>query len=187
MGIKITIPTKVIEYEKAQLDRWVNGERDDCMDRYCRNLPGSYGFGEYIVGQYFSAQGYRWIHHDFDVFGSNKDGKYPEAEEILQKCLGKELFKKSRILYSTFKPLEQPDLLIYKPDFSEIRFAESKRVATGDKIRESQVKGLVLISLFFKCKVEVFEVVEKGKNHIPQEIHWSFETLWPKDMNIKKG
>ncbi|GAB6154049.1 hypothetical protein JCM17380_27990 [Desulfosporosinus burensis] len=52
-----------------------------------------------------------------------------------------------RTIYKAFKNIEEPDLLIYKPDYSQIRFAESKRLDSRDKLRENQVRGLVLLSV----------------------------------------
>lgn len=174
MGITVTISTKVITFTSEQRDRWVNNEREDCPDEYCRRLPGSMGFGEFLVGQHFAQQGYLWIHHDFNVFGGNKRGKWPKAEEVLLGCLGEERFERVRQLYPRFRPLEEPDLLIYKPDFSELRFAESKRLDTRDKLRVGQAKGLALLSLLLGCTVEVFEVVEEGRPHTARPITWEF-------------
>jgi len=144
--------------------------------------PGTMGFGESIVGQYFEKQGYEWIHHDYNIFGGNKLGKYPKTEEILIKCLGKSKFEHARMLYEgikhkAFKNIEEPDLLIYKPDFSEIRFAESKRLDTGDKLRENQVRGLVLLSALLGCTVEVFEIVEENKSYNESEIIWELKNI----------
>jgi hypothetical protein len=69
--------------------------------------------------------------------------------------------------------VEEPDLLIYKPDFSEVRFTEVKRRDTHDKLREKQIVGLALLSLLFGCPVEVFEVFEKGKERTVQLLYWS--------------
>lgn len=85
------------------------------------------------------------------------------ADEVLLNCLGKEKFDTARIIYKGFKNIEEPDLLIYKPDFLEIRFAESKKLDTRDKWRENQVRRLALIKLLFGCEVDVFGVVEEGK------------------------
>jgi hypothetical protein len=174
MGIQISIPTRIIEFSKEQYNDWVNGKRDDCPEGYCKGLPNSYGFGEYIAGQFYALQGYQWIHHDFNIFGGNKLGKYPHAQEILIKYLGIERFEKLRLLYPTFKPLEEPDLFIYKSDFSEIRFVEAKRVDTNDKLRESQIRGLALINLLMGCSVEVFEILEKGKAYTSKPVIWEF-------------
>lgn len=180
MGIKIEIPVRVCTFTKDQYDDWVNERRENCPEGYCKRLPGSYGFGEYIVGSFFAEAGYLWIHHDFDVFGSNKPGKYPLAEEVIVKYMGREKYESARTLYkavSAFAKVEQPDLLIYKPDCSEIRFAESKRLATRDKLRESQARGLAMFSLLLGCQAEVFEVInieKKGSQYEPEPIIWEF-------------
>ncbi|MEW5784408.1 MAG: hypothetical protein AB1767_04895 [Bacillota bacterium] len=150
--MKISIPVSVLTFTNEQYKKWVNGERENCLDPYCLKLPGSYGFGEAIVGEHYSSLGYRWIHHDFNVFGGNKIGKYPLAEEILIKCFGKEKFDWARSLYRSIKDIEEPDLLIYKPDFTEIRFAESKRVDTRDKFWEIQIRGLVVLLVLLGCR-----------------------------------
>ena len=174
MSIQISIPLQVLTYTKEQFDNWVKGERAGCTDRYCLGLPGSYGFGENIVGQYFASKGYLWIHHDFNVLGGNKLGKYPEAEEIILKCIGKKKFESARTLRPAFMNMEEPDLLIYKPDYSEIRLAESKRLDTRDKLREKQIRGLAILNILFGFKVDIFEIVPKGKDFTPQPIIYEF-------------
>jgi hypothetical protein len=164
----ITIPTKVITFEPHQKQRWIIGDHSDCIDPYCRSYEGSRGFGEYLVGKHFESQGYLWIHHDFNLFGGNKLGKYPRAEEVLHAHLGKERYEHGRVFAKAYAPyvkVEEPDLLIYKPDYSEVRFAEVKRHDTRDKLREQQVVGLALLSLLFGCPVEVFEVCKKGNEY----------------------
>ncbi|NSW92906.1 MAG: hypothetical protein HPY74_20075 [Firmicutes bacterium] len=175
MSIQVSLPLHVLTYTKIELDNWIKGERKQCDDPYCLKLPNSYGFGEFLVGQYFTSLGYKWIHHDFNVFGGNRPGKYPKAEEIIVACFGEERYKSVRTLYRAFKNIEEPDLLIYRPDYSEIRFAESKRLDTRDKLRESQVRGLVLLSALLGCKVDVFEIVEEGKDFTPEPIIWEFK------------
>ncbi|EGW36653.1 hypothetical protein [Desulfosporosinus sp. OT] len=174
MSIQISFPLYVLTYTKEEFNKWVNGEREQCLDPYCLKLPNSYGFGEFIVGQHFSSLGYKWIHHDFNVFGGNRPEKYPLAEEILIGNFGKEKYESARTLYRAFKNIEEPDLLIYRPDYSEIRFAESKRLDSHDKLRENQVRGLILLSALLGCKADVFEIVEEGKDFTPEPIIWEF-------------
>ena len=52
--------------------------------------------------------------------------------------------------------------------------AEAKRQDTRDKLRESQIRGLVLISVLLGCKVEVFDIVETGKDYDTKDIVWEF-------------
>jgi hypothetical protein len=174
MSIQITIPVTVLYYTKKQFDDWAAGNRENCLDPYCSRLPHTYGFGEQLVGDYFTSQGYKWIHHDYNFFGGNKLGKYPLAEEIIFNTIGAKKYESTRTLYNAFKATEEPDLLIYKPDFSEIRFAESKRLDTKDKLRESQVRCLALYALLFGCKVDIFEIAKVGVLHEPKPIVWEF-------------
>ncbi|MFC5529234.1 hypothetical protein [Cohnella yongneupensis] len=145
--LEVLIPTRTLTFTKEQFDRWKNGERDDCTDPYCKTLRGTRGFGEYIAGKHYESLGYEWIHHDFNLFGGNKLGKYPKAEAVFRTYFGDERFERGRGYSPSFYPfvrIEEPDLMIYKPDYSELRFVECKRKDTSDKLRDSQVKGLAL-------------------------------------------
>jgi hypothetical protein len=175
----ILIPARVVTYTKEQYDRWKDGVRDDCIDSYCRNLPGTMGFGEYIAGKYYESLGYEWIHHDFNLLGANKLGKYPRAENIFRQFFSDEQYERGRQLYPLFSKavrIEEPDLLIFKPDGSDIRFAECKRQDTRDKLRDSQIRGLALLKLLFECPVEVIEIVLEGKKQdgVSNSIEWHF-------------
>lgn len=174
MSIKIHIQPKIIYYSENEYTEWINGKRENCSDKYLKNLKGSYGFGEIIVGRHFEKLGYKYIHHDFNIFGGNKLGKYPFAEEVIYHCIGIEKYNNIRTLYKVYRNIEEPDLMIYKPDFSELRFAESKRSDTRDKLREKQVRGLALLSLLLGCNVDVFEVVKEDKQHEPSLITFEF-------------
>lgn len=173
MDTKISLPVKVLYYTDVQYTQWKDGDRDGCPDPYCRKLPGTYGFGENLVGHHFHTLGYNWIHHDYNVFGGNKTGKYPKGEDVLIKCWGEEKVNAVRSLYSAFGNIEEPDLLIYRPDYSEIRFAEAKRIDTKDKLRDQQVRGLALLSLLFGCRVDIFEVTPIGVENQERQIVWS--------------
>jgi hypothetical protein len=170
----------VLTYSKEEYLKWKNGDRETCINEYCKRLTGTRGFGEYIAGKYFEEQGYKWIHHDYNIFRGNKLGKYPAAEKIIIGCLGKEKFEDARILYrgfknKTFKNIEEPDLLVYKPEFSEIRFVECKHLDTRDKMNEKQIRGLILISVLLGCTVEIFEIVEDNKIYKKSEIVWDLK------------
>ena len=170
MGLRLTFPVHVIEFDPEARERWRAGERADCPDPYCQGLSGTQGFGEYWVGQYFARQGYEWIHHDYNFLGGNRPGKWPRSEAIIRAYAGDEKLTKARQTWPTFLPLEEPDLLIFKPDFSEVRFAECKRLDTHDKIREAQLRGMAFLALLFNCPVEIFELVEAGRSHTPEPI-----------------
>jgi len=163
--MEVLIPTRKLTYTKEQFECWKNGDREECNDPFCRKLIGTRGFGEYIAGRYFESLGYEWIHHDFNLFGGNRLGKYSKAEAIFRIYFGEERFEKGRGFYPSFHPfvqLEEPDLMVYKPDYSEIRFVVCKRRDTYDKLREKQVRGLALVNLLFDCQVEIIEIIEEG-------------------------
>jgi hypothetical protein len=151
-----------------------SGERADCQDSYCRKLPGTKGFGEFVVGRYFESLGYRWIHHDYNVFGGNRLGKYPAAEEVLRKYFGDERYEQGRQFFSPYIHVQEPDLLIYRPDFSEVRFAEVKRMDTNDRLNEAQIRGLALLKLLYDCEAEIFYVAEEGKDVPDRSFVWEF-------------
>ncbi|WP_204166811.1 hypothetical protein [Bacillus sp. CGMCC 1.16541] len=50
--MKVIIPTRKLTYTKDELNSWIEGNREYCFDQYCRSLPGSKEFGEYIAGKY---------------------------------------------------------------------------------------------------------------------------------------
>jgi len=170
MALALTIDPIVVRYTREQLQSWKAGERDDCPEGYCKGLPHSYGFGEYLVGKYWQERGYLWIHHDFDVFGGNRDDKYVEAQRIVRETLGVERFEAARSLSRVLAPFakpghgtfEEPDLLIYSPDCSVLRFAECKRPANNDRLRPQQGIGLFLLGALLDCPVDVFIVAEEG-------------------------
>jgi hypothetical protein len=177
--MKVVIPTRTLTSSREQLYRWEQGKRDDCIDPYCKKLPGSYGFGEYIAGKYYEGLGYEWIHHDYNLFGGNKIGEYPKAESILRKYFGDERFEKGRGFSKDFSPfvkIQEPDLMVYYPDCSEILFAECKRHDTYDKLNQAQVKGLALLKLLFGCSVEIIEIAEEGKGQagLVNSLIWDF-------------
>ncbi|MGG1554509.1 hypothetical protein [Paenibacillus ferrarius] len=177
--MEILIPTRKVTFTKEQYSQWKSGSRDDCFDSYCKKLPGTMGFGEYIAGKYFESLGYEWIHHDYNLLGGNKLGKYPKAEAIFRRYFGDDRFEKGRQLYPSFSKsvrIEEPDLMLYKQDGSEIRFAECKRHDTHDKLRDSQIRGLALLKLLFDCPVEVIHVLEEGKEGVIEDspIQWGF-------------
>lgn len=171
MSLLLAIEPIVIEYTPEQLEAWKSGPRSDCPEGYCKGLPGSYGFGEYLVGRYWEERGYCWIHHDFSVFGGNRDNMYLEAQAVLKAALGPERFEAARQVSKAMEPFrvprheafEEPDLLIYKQDMAEVRFAECKRPGNRDQLRPQQGIGLFLLGAVLRCPVDVFLIVEAGK------------------------
>jgi len=187
MSIKLVIQPKVLFYHPVQLERWKHGDRDDCSDPVCRNAIGVSGFGEFVVGAEFERRGYRWIHHDFDVFGTNRSCKYPDSEAVLREYLGEERFAAARGLVQTLKPfrehrrapVETPDLMIFNPDGSELRFAECKRTDTRDKLNRRQMIGLALIAAVFRCPIDVYLIAPAGAPVSCDPIEMEFPGLVP--------
>ena len=107
------------------------------------------------------------------------------SEAILQQHLGEERLSATRALFRTLHPfrepghdpVETPDLLIYKPDASEIRFAECKRTDTADKLNRRQALGLALIAAALRCPVDLFAVAPVGVALSPQPIEVEFPWL----------
>ena len=182
MSLSLTIEPRLIEYTREDLQAWESGDRSDCPEGYCKGLPGSYGFGEYLVGRYWQQQGYCWIHHDFNVFGGNRDVMYTEAQAIVRAVLGQERFDAARRVFKDLEPFhipkhhtfEEPDLLIYKEDMTELRFAECKRPGSRDTLNPRQGIGLFLLGAVLRCPVDVFVIAEAGKHAAiePVVIHY---------------
>lgn len=185
MSVRVALEPQVLFFDPAQLDRWRTGDRDYCSDAYCRGLPGTSGFGEYLVGAHFESQGYEWIHHDFDILGTNRAGKYPHSEAVLLKYLGEARLEAARGLYRTLEPfreerhvpVETPDLLVFRPDASEIRFAECKRTDTGDRINRRQAIGLTLLAAVLRCPVDFFLLAPCGSSPSLSPIEVGFPCL----------
>lgn len=172
MAVILTFEPRLVEFTVEQRDAWRRGDRSECIDPYCAGIgggEGTGGFGEYLVGKFWQDLGYRWVHHDFDIFGGNVDGKYEESQAILENALGDRLAQFKTLVDSLrpfqasgHAPVEQPDLLIYKPGTAEIRFAECKRTDTRDKVNSRQALGLYLITSQLRVPVDVFILAEQG-------------------------
>jgi hypothetical protein len=59
-----------------------------------------------------------------------------------------------------------------RPDFSEVRFAEVKRMDTNDRLNEAQIRGLAVLKLLYGCEVDIFYVVEEGKDVPERSVIW---------------
>ncbi len=172
MAVKISLEPQVLFFDPAQLERWRGGDRDYCSDPVCRRLDGSAGFGEFVVGRHFEELGYNWVFHDYDLFGTNRHGKYPRSEAVLRNYFGEEKLRAARSLHDVLLPfrkprhvtIETPDLLIFKPDGSEVRFAECKRTDTRDKINNRQAIGLFLIAAVLDCPADFFLVAPRDSS-----------------------
>lgn len=185
MGLLVSIPQKVITFSADQREKWIRGERDDCADTYCKNLPGLYGFGEYLAGKYYEKLGYRWIHHDYTIFGGNRLGKYPLADEVLRKYFGEKRFMMMRTISKHFDRFQEPDLMVFKPDYSELRFAECKLQETRDKLDIEQGRSLAIIAALLECEVEMF-LIAKETNIEPPPISFELPEKFSVPDNLKK-
>ncbi|MDO8963939.1 MAG: hypothetical protein Q7W30_05525 [Coriobacteriia bacterium] len=182
MGFHMTLEPILVEFTLDEREAWFSGERSDCICEYCRRLPGTKGFGEYVVGKYWEQRGYRWIHHDFNVLGGNRPGRWEESEAVVLNALGPDRLAAARTLYKALMPFreehhnpaEEPDLLIYKPGTTEIRFAECKRADTRDTINTRQALGIYLLGALLRLPVDVFLVAEKGTCSSPDPIVFAY-------------
>lgn len=181
----ILTPT-VLEFDLLELHAWKNGDRAGVSDEYLSRLRrGSTGFGEFIVGRHYQRLGYEWIHHDFDIFGSNKEGKYKRADEILRCMLGEKTLAAARKLHKTLYPfrepgqfpIEAPDLLLFREQTNELRFAECKRQDTGDRLNNRQVLGFIAIQALLRCPVDLFVVRPCSTRPWPAPISFSMSTV----------
>jgi hypothetical protein len=185
MSVRVALEPQVLFFDPPLLERWRAGDRDYCSDKVCRGLTGTSGFGEYLVGAHFESQGYGWVHHDFDIFGTNKPGKYPASEAMLLGYFGEAALRAARGLYSALvpfreeghAPVETPDLLVFRPDASEIRFAECKRSDTRDRLNPRQAIGLALLAAVLGCPVDLFLVAPRGSS--PSTCPIEVEFPWP--------
>jgi hypothetical protein len=98
-------------------------------------------------------------------------GKY-QSEQVLVACFGEERLSAIRKAAKELRSLaparggavETPDLLIFKPDHSEVRFAECKRQDTADKLNHRQVLGFILIGAALQCPIDLFVLRERGRS-----------------------
>jgi hypothetical protein len=96
---------------------------------------------------------------------------------VFRKHFGDERYEQGRQFYRLFSPyvyVQEPDLMIYRPDFSEVRFAEVKRMDTNDRLNEAQIRGLAVLKLLYGCEVDIFYVVEEGKDVPERSVIWEF-------------
>lgn len=87
---------------------------------------------------------------------------------------GDKRYEQGRQFYRLFSPyvhVQEPDLMIH-PDFCKVRFAEVKRMDTNDRLNEAQLRGMALLKLLYGCKVDIFYVVEEGKDVPERSVIW---------------
>lgn len=172
MSLEIVIKPKIVKFDRSKLKEWMNNHRNGI------------GFAESVVMEHLEGFGYKCIQHDYSMLGCNKLGKYPESEEILKRYFGIEKYKAARKFSSITRPFrtpgketfEEPDMLVYKPDLSELKFVEVKRSDTRDRLRKKQVRGLLLLASLLNADVEVFIVVPNDVEYENKEIVWEFPT-----------
>lgn len=159
--MQLNIPVLTVEFDPAEREEWraKNGHT---------NL-----FGETMAGRYYESLGYKVVYKGFNLFGGNRPDKWPEPRELLIAYYGQERFDIAQTIYPTYKVIE-PDLMIYKPDLSEIRFAEVKRTDTHDKLDPRQARALGLIALLLGSKAELVRVHPKGQPAPTESEIWQF-------------
>ena len=118
MGFRIFIDSTVLEYDEIEKQRWIDGDCTGCSDSYCLRLSGNKGFGEYLVGRHFAALDYEWIHHGFDLFGTNKPRKYPFSEAINLNHFRKQKHDVIRNSDRAIYPLHEPYKVLFEQERS---------------------------------------------------------------------
>ena len=107
MSVRVALEPQVLYFDPTLLERWRGGDRAYCSDSVCRRVSGTSGFGEYLVGAHFERLGYKWVHHDFDIFGTNRPGKYPNSEAVLMKHFGEARLNAARSLHRGLYPFRE--------------------------------------------------------------------------------
>ena len=139
---------------------------------------------EYAMADYYSAQGYSAIHHDFYLFHESANTKYPENEATLRETIGIERLSSLRKIAKALYPVnagpgqrpEQPDLFVCKPGGSYF-FCEVKRKKTGDYLRAPQMIGISLIHSFLNVRTELATVIDLHEKE--PESGRVYQWVWP--------
>jgi hypothetical protein len=143
---------------------------------------------ELMMQRYFESQGYQVLNNSFAVVYEPATTKYPESQQIVS-----QLFDPGRLealRHFTHRLLlgdgvagvapGQPDLLVFKPDFSDVFFAEVK---TGsDTLKIGQMVGISVLTTFLDCRVEIARV-----NGAARRYRWAWPGIQPlhPDKNIQ--
>jgi hypothetical protein len=138
------------------------------------------GNAELLMQEHYESQGYCVLNNTFAVVYNPATTKYPEAQEIVNKLFDRSKLEAMwnfthRLLLGegvTNVAPGQPDLLIYKPDFTGAFFSEVK--TGGDSLKTGQMVGVSVITTFLDCRVEVARV-----NGNPRRYKWAWPGLMP--------
>ncbi|QEG43439.1 VRR-NUC domain-containing protein [Roseimaritima ulvae] len=144
------------------------------------------GNAELLMQHHYESQGYCVLNNTFAVVYSPATTKYPDSQEIVSrlfdKCKLASLRNFShRLLLGegvTNVAPGQPDLLLYRPDFTEAFFSEVK--TGGDTLKTGQMVGISVITTFLGCRVEVARV-----NGPPRRYKWAWPGLVPLSPGTK--
>lgn len=68
-------------------------------------------------------------------------------------------------------------MLIYRPDpdFSEVRFAEVKRMDTNDRLNEAQIRGLALLHYYMIVRQKFSTSLKKERMYQTVRLYGSFK------------
>ena len=134
------------------------------------------GNAEQLMQQHYESLGYKVLNNNFAVVYSPQSTKHPAAQKIVSELFDSHRLEAMDFFGKSVFPGDgvreqnpgQPDLLIYKPDKSEVFFSEVK---TGkDWLKPGQMLGISVLTAFLGCRIEIARV-----NGDPKSYRW----VWP--------
>jgi hypothetical protein len=138
------------------------------------------GNAEVLMQQHYESQGYKVLNNNFAVVYNPSTTKYPDSQRIVDELFDSHKLEAMRHFGSCVFPGDgvhgvnpgQPDLLVYKPDMTEVFFSEVK---TGsDTLKQGQMVGISVLTTFLGCRIEIARVNGKPRSH-----RWAWPGLLP--------